>query len=145
MTDRPVTDAVASVIFDTIPDEARQKTATAEVSKFFQLRKCRFVIQQELGPQNGWCLKLLVRFPPTHPQFQSIRRSMINLLKSDRLGLKHFREVHVVKCNEEQSRALDQRFCQDQSVETRKLPCVTPAASGSSEVLSTRFQRSYAC
>ena len=141
MTSAPsMLDAIVSISFRSKPEKDKQTQITAEVSQYFTLRKCQFVIQQDVRADVGWSLALLVRIPPGQPKLQSIRRAIDNTLRSERLGRFTDLSVQIAQCDATQSHALDLGLCQDQSVDAIQCATTGPAASACQTVRSGQSQ-----
>jgi transposase-like protein len=132
-------DCFFSISFKTKPCDTDQTSGIIQVTKYCRARSWQFVVQHDSRLNNGWCLNVLIR----PEQSGSIHMKSIAsglqavLVKHAHISKKEF-TVHKRACQLEESRVLDQSFCQDPCIETGRPQDVTPAtpvASGSNAAI----------
>jgi hypothetical protein len=133
-------DCFFSISFKTKPCDTKQTSGINEVTQYCRNRRWQFVVQHDSSLNNGWCLNVLIR-----PE-QSGSIKMKSIASGLQAALVH--HAHIIKqdftvrkraCQLEESRVLDQSFCQeDPCIEIRRPQDVTPAtpvASGSNSAI----------
>jgi hypothetical protein len=128
-----------SISFKTKPCDTDQRSGIDQVTQYCRNRCLQFVVQHDLSLNNGWCLNVLIR----PEQSKSIKMKSVAagfhsvLVRYAHISKDDF-SVHIRACQLEESRVLDQSFCQDPCIETRRPQDVTPAtpvASGSNSAI----------
>ncbi len=128
-----------SISFKTKPCDTKQTRGINEVTQYCRNRRWQFVVQHDSSLNNGWCLNVLIR----PEQSGSIKmKSIASGLQAALDRYAHINKqdftVHKRACQLEESRVLDQSFCQGPCIEARRPQDVTPAtpvASGSNSAI----------
>ena len=124
-----------SISFNTKPCDTDQASGIIQVTKYCRDRSWQFVVQHDSSLNNGWCLNVLIRPDQSGSiQMKSVAKGFQAVLVNHAHISKGEFTVHKRACQLEESRVLDQSFCQDPCIETRRpqgVTSVTPVASGS--------------
>jgi hypothetical protein len=110
-----------SISFKTKPCDTKQTSGINEVTQYCRNRRWQFVVQHDSSLNNGWCLNVLIR----PEQSGSIKmKSIASGLQAALDRYAHINKqdftVHKRACQLEESRVLDQSFCQGPCIETRR-------------------------
>ena len=128
-----------SISFNTKPCDTDQASGIIQVTKYCRDRSWQFVVQHDSSLNNGWCLNVLIRPEQSGSiNMKSIAKGLQAVLVKHAHISKQGFTVHKRACQLEESRVLDQSFCQDPCIETRRPQGVTPAtpvASGSNSAI----------
>ena len=128
-----------SISFNTKPCDTDQASGIIQVTKYCRDRSWQFVVQHDSSLNNGWCLNVLIRPDQSGSiQMKSVAKGFQAVLVNHAHISKGEFTVHKRACQLEESRVLDQSFCQDPCIETRRPQGVTPAtpvASGSNSAI----------
>ena len=132
-------DCFFSISFKTKPCDTKQTSGINEVTQYCRDRRWQFVVQHDSSLNNGWRLNVLIRLEQSGSiKMKSIASGLqAALVKHAHIDKQDF-TVHKRACQLEESRVLDQSFCQDPCIETRRPQDVTPAtpvASGSNSAI----------
>ena len=132
-------DCFFSISFNTKPCDSDQTSGINQVTQYCRDRRWRFVVQHDSSLNNGWCLNVLIRPEQSGSiKMKSVAAGFHSVLVKHAHISKEIFSVHKRACQLEESRVLDQSFCQDPCIETRRPQDVTPAtpvASGSNSAI----------
>ena len=138
-TTKETGDYFFSISFNTKPCDTDQASGIIQVTKYCRDRSWQFVVQHDSSLNNGWCLNVLIRPDQSGSiQMKSVAKGFQAVLVNHAHISKGVFTVHKRACQLEESRVLDQSFCQDPCIETRRPHDVTPAtpvASGSNSAI----------
>jgi hypothetical protein len=132
-------DCFFSISFKTKPCDTDQTSGINQITQYCRDRRWQFVVQHDSSLNNGWCLNVLIR-PEQSGSFKmkTVAAGFRSVLIKHAHIIKEKFSVHTRACQLEESRVLDQSFCQDPCIETRRPHDVTPAtpvASGSNSAI----------